>query len=70
MKRVNVKREKDKPFVDEVNVEGEELSKKTKKRIYNPWTKSYYSISQRSSVKGKKGTIKGKWTPPAKKKRS
>ena len=32
-----------------------------KKRIYNPTTKTHYSIRQRSTKKGKAGTIKGKW---------
>ena len=49
-------------------VEGEEMAKKTKKRIYNPTTKTYYSIRLRSSKLGKKGTIKGKWKPPKKQK--
>ncbi len=30
------------------------MAKKSKKRIYNPKTKSYYSIRQRSSSRGKK----------------
>lgn len=50
--------------------EGDELPKTKRKRIYNPWTRTYYSVRQRSSVKGKKGTIKGKWKSPTKKKRS
>ena len=31
-----------------------------RKRIYNPVTKTYYSLRTRSTSKGKKGTIKGK----------
>lgn len=34
-----------------------------KTRIYNPKTRSYYSIRVRSTKKGTKGTIKGKWKP-------
>ena len=34
---------------------------KPKKRIYNPVTGTYYEIRQRSTVRGEKGTIKGKW---------
>jgi len=44
-----------------------ELTKK--RRIYNPKTKTYYVLRQRSTSKGKKGTIMGKWKPPKKKKR-
>jgi len=55
------------------NVSVKEMPKKpgskTRKRIYNPWTRSYYAIRQRSSVKGARGTIKGKWKPPKKKKK-
>lgn len=39
----------------------------TKKRIYNPITKSYYQIRVRSTSVGEKGTIIGKWRPPKKK---
>jgi hypothetical protein len=49
--------------------EEEELTKERRKRIYNPWTETYYSVRQRSSVKGKAGTIKGKWKPPKKRKK-
>ena len=45
------------------------MPKRKKKRIYNPYTKTYYSIRLRSSKKGKKGTIKGKWKPPKQKKK-
>lgn len=34
-----------------------------KSRIYNPRTKTYYSIRKRSTKKGQKGTIQGKWKP-------
>jgi len=33
-----------------------------KKRIYNPVTKSHYSVRVRSTTVGKKGTIIGKWS--------
>ncbi len=32
-----------------------------KKRIYNPRTKKYYRIAQRSGKKHRKGQIMGKW---------
>ena len=35
-----------------------------KKRIYNPVTKKYYAIRQRTTKFGKKGQIKGLWKPP------
>lgn len=44
--------------------------KPTKKKIYNPWTRTWYSIRQRSTVKGKRGTIKGKLKRPKKKRGS
>lgn len=47
--------------------EGEMSRKKKKKRIYNPVTGTYYRIRQRSSNKGRRGTIIGKWKPPTKK---
>lgn len=40
--------------------------KMPKKRIYNPKTKKYYSIRQKTTSKGKKGTIKGEWKPKRK----
>lgn len=40
-----------------------------KKRIHNPVTGTYYRIRQRSSNKGQKGTIMGKWKPPTEKKK-
>jgi hypothetical protein len=46
-----------------------EMPKEQRKRIYNPWTETYYSVRQRSSARGKAGTIKGKWEPPKKHKR-
>jgi hypothetical protein len=44
-------------------------SKKTSapKRIYNPVTGTYYSVRQRSTSSGNKGSIKGKWKQPKKK---
>ncbi len=33
-----------------------------RKTIYNPATKTRYSIRQRSTVAGRKGTIKGKFS--------
>ena len=39
---------------------------KTKKRIYNPVTRKYYAIRQRTTKSGKKGQIKGLWKPPKK----
>ncbi len=38
----------------------------TRKRIYNPATKRYYSVRQRTSKSGRKGQIKGFWKPPSK----
>ncbi len=35
----------------------------TKKRIHNKKTGTYYSIRQRTTKKGKKGQITGKWKP-------
>ena len=34
-----------------------------RKVIYNPKNEQYYSLRQRSSHKGRKGTIMGVWTP-------
>ena len=36
---------------------------KIKKRIYNPVTKKYYEVRQRTTKKGRKGQIKGLWSP-------
>lgn len=38
-------------------------SEQTRKVIYNPKNDKYYSLRLRSSPKGKKGTIMGKWKP-------
>jgi len=54
---------------NEIEVQEETMPKKKRKRIYNPKTKRYYQIRQRSSSKGQKGTIMGTWKPPIKKKR-
>ena len=44
--------------------------KKTKKkRIYNPVTKKYYSLRQRTSKYGRPGQIKGLWSSSKKKKK-
>jgi len=40
-----------------------------RKRIYNPVTKSYYSVRVKSTKAGKKGTIIGKWSSAISKKR-
>ena len=50
----------------ELDIKEEEMPKKTKsrKRIYNPTTGTFYRIRQRSSNKGARGTIMGKWVPP------
>jgi hypothetical protein len=32
------------------------------KRIYNPVTKKYYSVRQKTTKKGTKGEIKGLWS--------
>ena len=50
--------------------EGEEMPKQAKKRIRNPRTGRYYKIRQRSSTKGRRGTIMGTWSPPKKRKKS
>ena len=34
---------------------------KRKKRIFNPYTGTYYEIRVRTTKRGKKGTIIGKW---------
>ena len=34
----------------------------SKKRIYNPKTKTYYQIRQKSTKSGKKGQIISKWS--------
>lgn len=36
----------------------------SKKRIYNPVTRSYYQIRVRSTSAGQKGSILSKWSPP------
>ncbi len=46
------------------------MIKKSKiKRIYNPVTRKYYELRQRTTKVGKKGQIKGLWKPPKKKKK-
>lgn len=46
-------------IIDEtVKYSGNEMATK---RIYNPRTKAYYEIRQRTTKKGKKGQIKGRW---------
>ena len=35
----------------------------TLSRIYNPVTKTYYSVRLRKTSAGEKGTIIGKWSP-------
>ena len=34
-----------------------------KKRIHNPKNRTYYKIRERTTKKGKKGQILGKWSP-------
>lgn len=53
------------PEETKIDSTDEEMSTKTKKRIYNPKTGRYYQIRQRSSAKGPKGTIMGTWSPPS-----
>lgn len=60
------KGEETKPL-DETELEEETMAKGKKKRIRNPKTRRYYRIRQRSSTKGKRGTIMGKWKPTKKK---
>jgi len=36
------------------------------KRIYNPVTRTYYSIRIKDTSAGNKGSIIGKWHPPKK----
>ena len=43
--------------------------KSPRKRIYNPVTGKYYAVRTRTTSKGRKGQIKGKWSPPKKKKK-
>ena len=45
------------------------MAAKRKKRIYNPVTKKYYEVRQKSSKHGKSGEIKGLWKQPKKKKK-
>jgi flagellar hook assembly protein FlgD len=40
------------------------MAQKKKKRVYNPYTKKYYELRQRTSKTGKKGQIKGLWKKP------
>jgi len=40
-----------------------------KRKIYNPKTGKYYEIRQRTTKKGKKGQIKGLWSPKRKRKK-
>ena len=40
------------------------MTQKKKKRVYNPYTKKYYELRQRTTEKGKKGQIKGLWKQP------
>lgn len=37
------------------------------KRVYNPVTKKYYSVRERTTKNGKKGEIKGLWSSKKKK---
>jgi hypothetical protein len=39
----------------------------SKKRVYNPITKKYYQVRQKSSKSGKSGQIKGLWSSKSKK---
>lgn len=45
-------------FKDDYKIESVAMAKK---RIYNPKTGTYYAIRQRTTKKGKKGQIIGKW---------
>lgn len=38
-------------------------TKKPKRRIYNPKTGKYYEIRQETTKGGRKGQIKGLWSP-------
>jgi len=38
------------------------------KRIYNPVTKKYYAMRQRTTGAGKAGQIKGLWSPKKRRK--
>jgi len=40
-----------------------------RKRIYNPVTKKYYAVRQRTTKKGRRGQIKGLWTYKKKKRK-
>lgn len=37
------------------------------KRVYNPVTKKYYQVRQKTTKNGKKGEIKGLWSSKSKK---
>ncbi len=52
--------------LDDDNIISEENMSKTRKRIYNPITKKYYQLRQKTTSRGKRGEIKGLWKPPAK----
>ena len=54
---------------NDLEFEGKEEMTKPRKRIYNPVTKKYYEVRQRSSKYGKKGQIKSLWTQKKKKKK-
>jgi hypothetical protein len=44
--------------------DGELVTQKKRKRIYNPYTGKYYELRRRTTTKGTKGQIKGLWKPP------
>jgi hypothetical protein len=49
---------------DGSTIKESEMPREKRKRIYNRATGTFYRIRQRSSDKGKRGTIMGKWRPP------
>ena len=45
------------------------IIKMAKKRIYNPKTRTYYKIRERTTEYGQKGEILGKWSPKKQRKK-
>ncbi len=41
-----------------------------RKRVYNPITRKYYKIAEKSGSKHRKGQIIGKWSPKRRRKKN
>ena len=55
---------------DEKDTELEQGKDMAKKRIYNPKTRKYYKLRERTTSRGYKGEIMGKWKQTKRKKKS